>query len=77
MKQALKIAIFALFLSPVVALADSSSTITLPGNFTTDIWAQAQNLFTGVSSYVVMIVGTILATIVIEILIGALKKPGQ
>lgn len=71
------IAILAVFFLPVAVYADASSSIQLPSNFTANIWAQAQDLFNGTQSYVTLIVGTILATIVIEILIGALKKPGS
>ncbi len=76
MKKFLSILIISAF-APAIALADSSSTISLPSNFNDNIWAQAQNIFTGFQSYIELIVGVILALIVIDAIIGALRNPNK
>jgi len=48
--------------------------ITLPSNFTTEILANTSGLFTDLSPYLTLIIGILLAVVVIEIIIGAIKK---
>ena len=60
--------------TPFIALADASNTITLDPSFNISVWAQAQSLFNGFSGYISMIVGVILAAVVLEIVIGAIRK---
>lgn len=59
------------------SFAAVTSTFVLPENFGDGLWAQVNGLFQGINIYVTIIVGTILATVLLEILIGALKKPGN
>ena len=55
--------------------ADSSSSISVDSSFVPGVWAQAQALWDGFSSIIEMIVGVIIALVVIEEIIGALRKP--
>jgi hypothetical protein len=73
MKKTTYILIIGFFVAPFLALADASSSISLPSDFNANIWAQAQALFTGFAGYIELIVGVILAAIVLEIVIGALR----
>lgn len=52
----------------------STSTIQLPVNFVADIITQATSFLGNLSGYLVLIIGIIVAVIVVEILIGALRK---
>ena len=72
-----KILIFiipAFLLAPFVALADVTSTIVLPDSFISNIWGNVNSLFTGINGYITLIIGVILAAVVLEIIIGAIKK---
>jgi nucleoside-specific outer membrane channel protein Tsx len=60
--------------APALALADASSTFQLPTDFNANIWSQAGQILTALGPYTEMIIGVILATVVLEIIIGALKK---
>ena len=51
-----------------------TSSVSLPPDFTANIWTQANALFTGFSSYIELIIGVILAAVVIEIIISAIRK---
>ena len=48
--------------------------ITLPSNFTTEILANTSALITDLAPYLTLIIGVILAVVVIEVIIGAIKK---
>ena len=50
------------------------SLITLPEGFATDIMANASALFSDLSSYTTLIIGVVLAAVVIEVVIGAIKR---
>lgn len=52
----------------------TTSTIQLPANFVEYSLNNATNLLASFGGYITLIVGVLLAVIVIEILIGALKK---
>jgi len=65
----------AILFFPLAAFAQTASdTINLPPNFNDVIWTQAGLLFTSFSGYIELIVGVILATIVLEIIVGVLRK---
>jgi len=49
----------------------SSSSIELPTGFASNILATANTTFSNFSSYIIMILGILLAAVVIEILISA------
>ena len=51
-----------------------TSTVSLPPNFMDYVWANVNSLFTGLNQPITAIVGIILGVVVLEILIGALKK---
>ena len=60
--------------SPALALAQSASdTIQLPANFTSDILAQATALLNSLGGFVTLIVGVLLALVVVEFVIGAIR----
>jgi len=61
-------------LLPGIAFAQSTSTFSLPDDFTSNIWVQAQSILSALGPYVEMIIGVILAAVVLEIIIGSLKK---
>ena len=48
--------------------------ITLPANFTGDIITSASAFFANFAPYITLIIGILLATVVVEIIIGAIKK---
>lgn len=52
----------------------STSTIQLPTDFIANVLAQATALLGNLGGYIALIVGVLLAVLVIEILIGAIKK---
>jgi len=68
------LAILAGVLAAAPALADTS-TIQLPPTFTADVLTQATNLMssTGIGPYLALIVGTLLALVAAEFLIGAIR----
>jgi hypothetical protein len=57
---------------PVFAFAQTA-TIQLPSNFTADILSQATALLGSLGSYVTLIIGVLLALVVIEFVIGAIR----
>jgi Na+/alanine symporter len=75
MKKILKLSIVALasFAIPFMAFAQST-TISLGDDFNNNTWNQVQNILTGLSPQIEMILGVILAAVVLEIIIGAIKK---
>jgi len=52
----------------------SSTTIQLPEGFVSNILESAGGIFTTFSGVITLIVGVLLAALVIEIIIGALRK---
>ena len=50
------------------------SIITLPANFITDITANASDLITDLSPFITLVIGVLLATIVITLIIHAIKN---
>ena len=59
---------------PIYAFAQSASdTIQLPSNFTADILAQATALLGSLSDYITLIVGVLLALVVVEFVISAIR----
>jgi len=55
------------------ALADSTSTIQLPVSFTSDLIAMVSATISNFSGYVTLIISILLAAVVIEILIDAIR----
>jgi uncharacterized membrane-anchored protein YhcB (DUF1043 family) len=47
---------------------------TLPSNFVASTTQSASELFTNLAPYITLIVGIMLGVVVIEILVGALRK---
>lgn len=67
-----------LALAPVFALAQSASTtIQMPADMTAQILAQASALLGSLSSYMELIIGVLLALVVVEFVIGAIRHRGQ
>lgn len=65
-----------ILISPVTAMAQTTSTITLPPDFNANVLSQAQaflatNSFGG---WVQLVLAVILSAVVLEILIGSLRK---
>jgi len=52
----------------------ATTTINLPSGFVGDILNNANALFSSFSGYITLIIGIILAAVVIEILIGVLRR---
>jgi hypothetical protein len=52
----------------------TTTTINLPSGFVSDILNNANALFSSFSGYITLIIGIILAAVVIEILIGVLRR---
>jgi len=48
--------------------------IELPVDFNTSIMANVSQLFNDLSSYITLVLGVLLAMLVIEIIIGAIRK---
>ena len=66
----LPLALFA----PVFAFAQTASdTITLPSALTGDILAQATALLTSLEGYMSLIIGVLLALVVVEFVISAIR----
>ena len=77
MKQKIK-AIFIIFpaalLVPVFAFAQTASgTIVLPAALTGDILTQATALLTSLEGYMSLIIGVLLALVVVEFVISAIR----
>jgi hypothetical protein len=51
-----------------------TSTITLPAGFNTAVIGNVNDVFTGFSSYITLIIGVLLALVAIEFLIKAFHK---
>jgi len=60
--------------APAIALADSSSTLSLPPDFVSQIWGNVTMVLTALAPYVETILGVVLAAVLIEVVIGAIKK---
>jgi len=52
----------------------STSTISLPDGFIAGIWTNVNSLFSGLSPWLTLVIGVVLAAVVLEIIIGALTK---
>jgi hypothetical protein len=50
------------------------SIITLPNGFVADITATMSTLFTDLSGYITLILGVVLGAIIIDVVIGAIRK---
>ena len=50
------------------------SIITLPDNFVASTTATMGQLFTDLAPYITLIIGVVLAVLVVEIIIGVLRK---
>jgi hypothetical protein len=74
-KIALAISIFGtLALAPVFVFAQTASgTIVLPTALTGDILAQATALLTSLEGYMSLIIGVLLALVVVEFVISAIR----
>jgi hypothetical protein len=73
-----------LYIFPVVAFLPAfafaqtaSGTIVLPAALTGDILAQATALLTSLEGYMSLIIGVLLALVVVEFVIGAIRHRGQ
>jgi hypothetical protein len=65
---------FFLLITPVFAFAQSASdTIQLPSDMTAQILSQATALLGSLSSYMELIIGVLLALVVVEFVIGAIR----
>ena len=63
---------------PAFAFAQTASgTIVLPAALTGDILAQATALLTSLEGYMSLIIGVLLALVVVEFVIGAIRHRGQ
>jgi len=47
--------------------------ITLPNNFVSEIASTSNDMISGFSSYITLIIGVILAGVVLELIIGAIR----
>lgn len=75
MKKIINITLFFLAAAAVPFLAFAqTTTISLGDNFNDNTWAQVQNILTGLAPQIELILGVILAAVVLEIIIGAIKK---
>jgi hypothetical protein len=64
--------------APVFAFAqDATDTIQLPSDMTAQILSQATALLGSLSSYMELIIGVLLALVVVEFVIGAIRHRGQ
>ena len=55
----------------------TTSTIQLPSDLTAQIVGQASALLASLSSYMELIIGVLLALVVVEFVIGAIRHRGQ
>ena len=58
----------------LIPAAHAQASIPLPTSFATSVAAQAAQTITDLNPYTLLIVGVILATLIISIIIDALKK---
>ncbi len=61
-------------LLPEIAFADSTSTIQLPTGFVVDVLSNTTSFLSNFSGYTTLIISVLLGVVVIEILIGAIRK---
>lgn len=66
--------IFLSLIFPLLAEADSTSTIQLPADFTGNLISQITALFGNFSPYIVLILSVLLISLVLEIIIGAIGR---
>jgi hypothetical protein len=52
----------------------ATSSFTLPDDFTANIWTNVGLMLTPLAPYIELIVGVVLAAVVLEVIIGAIKK---
>jgi hypothetical protein len=65
-------------LIPFLAFAQTATdTIQLPSDLTAQILSQATALLGSLSSYMELIIGVLLALVVVEFVIGAIRHRGQ
>jgi hypothetical protein len=65
-------------LMPVLVFAQTATdTISLPSNFTSDILTQATALLGSLEPYITLILGVLLALVVVEFVISAIRHRGQ
>jgi hypothetical protein len=80
-----KIKITILFIVPILLAAapvfvfaqDATDTIQLPSDMTAQILTQATALLGSLGSYMELIIGILLALVVVEFVIGAIRHRGQ
>ncbi len=66
------------FLAPTFAFAQTATdTIQMPSDLTAQILAQATALLGSLSAYMELIIGVLLALVVVEFVIGAIRHRGQ
>ena len=64
--------------APAFAFAQTATdTIQLPSDLTAQILAQATALLGSLSAYMELIIGVLLALVVVEFVIGAIRHRGQ
>ena len=67
--------ISAVAFAPFVALAQTAtSSFELPDSFITGVWSNVEGVLIPLAPYLELIVGVVLAAVVIEVIIGAIKK---
>ena len=67
-----------LALAPAFAFAQTATdTIQLPSDLTAQILSQATALLGSLSAYMELIIGVLLALVVVEFVIGAIRHRGQ
>ena len=63
---------------PILAFAQvATDSIQLPSDFTADVLTQSTALLTNLEGYMSLIVGVLLALVVVEFVIGAIRHRGQ
>lgn len=66
------------FLAPILAFAQTATnTIQMPSDMTAQILTQATALLGSLSAYMELIIGVLLALVVVEFVIGAIRHRGQ
>ena len=72
------IPLFLAALMPALVFAQvATGSIQLPSNFTADVLTQSTALLTNLEGYMSLIVGVLLALVVVEFVIGAIRHRGQ
>jgi hypothetical protein len=61
------------FLSSFVFSIANASVISLPSDFTTNIGSSTTDTLSAFSPYIILIIGILLAGVVLEIIIGAIR----